>query len=64
MRGDMDKEADSMDLVIAGYKKDVDVGLLRENQKRKPEERVRLLQEFLELRERLQEGMKKQRDSV
>ncbi len=52
----MEQEVDSMDLVIAVYKKDVDVGMLRENLKRTPEERIRLLQDFLEFRERMQQG--------
>ena len=54
----------SMDLVIAEYKKHVDQTLLDECLKRTVEERIRALEEFEEFREELQAGVKARLDEV
>ena len=53
-----------MDLVIECYKKHVDQTLLEECLKRTVEERIRALEEFEQLREELQAGVKAQLDQI
>jgi hypothetical protein len=57
-------ERDSMDDVIEVYKRDVDMSLIRECLKLSVEERIRRLQEFEELREELQRGVREARDAI
>jgi hypothetical protein len=58
------EEVNSMDLVIAEYKKHVDVSLLEENLKRTPEERIQAIEEFNEFREQMQSALRKHHDQV
>jgi uncharacterized protein YcaQ len=58
------EEVNSMDLVIAEYKKHVDVSLLEENLKRTPEERIQAIEEFNEFREQVQSALRKHHDQV
>lgn len=51
--------SNSLDAVIAAYKRDVDRTLLRENLRLTPEERLRKLFEFLKTAERVREAGRK-----
>jgi hypothetical protein len=55
---------DSMDLVIAEYKKHVDQTLIQECLKRTVEERILALEEFEEFREELRAGVLAHLDEV
>lgn len=57
-------ERSSLDDVIDVYKRGLDMSLIEECLKLTVEERLRRLQEFEELREELQKGMKRSRDTI
>lgn len=58
---DSNSENDSMDAVIAAYKKDIDRTLLRENLKLTPEERLLKFDQFMDFLAEVQRAGKQAR---
>jgi hypothetical protein len=54
----------SLDEIIAVYKRDVDVTLLEESLRRTVEERIRALEDFERFREELRAAAERRRDAL